>query len=188
MTTVEMNGLGFFSLMKLPLKFVAQLNWRSLAFKLLKRLIARKYPQVQSLTTQELAQWLDNPSKPQPIVLDARNQAEYQQSHLQHAQWIDPQQPDCEFTQDRNTPVVVYCSVGYRSARVADLLTAAGYTHVYNLEGSIFQWVNEKRPVFHNNDQIPLVHPYNAIWGQLLKPQHRAELASEKLQNEGNAR
>lgn len=162
---------------------VMLLSWRSLTFKVLQRLIKRKFPQVQSLTTQQLAQWLQNPSQPQPILLDARNQAEYQLSHLKHAQWIDPQQPDVtKFSNAQDTPVVVYCSIGYRSARVATLFAAAGYTHVYNLEGSIFQWANEGYPVFRDSEQTTLVHPYNQIWGKLLKPQHRAEL--KMLSNE----
>lgn len=166
------NNILFFSLIVLCMSIVARLRWRSLAFSAIKHLIRRKYPQVKSLTTQQLAQWLQDPA--QLILLDARNQAEYQQSHLQHARWFDPQH-SCP-TEDRNTPVVVYCSVGYRSARVATVLTAAGYTQVYNLEGSIFQWVNEERPVFRNGKQTTRVHPYNLTWGRLLKPEHRAEV------------
>jgi rhodanese-related sulfurtransferase len=148
---------------------------RSLAFKIIKYLINRKYPTVALLTTKELAQWLNAQSKPQPILLDARSEAEYQLSHLQQAERIDPYHPNLEaITISKDMPIVVYCSVGYRSARIAQQLQQAGFSHVYNLEGSIFQWANEKRPVYKNDCPTTLVHPYDKLWGQLLNPRFRA--------------
>ena len=47
----------------------------------------------------------------------------------------------------RDTPIVVYCSVGYRSARVARWLGRQGFTNVRNLDGSLFAWANEGRPM-----------------------------------------
>jgi len=159
----------------LSISIVGLLSWRSLAFWILKPLIRRKFPTVEWLTTQELAQW-QNSQKPQPILLDARNAAEYQVSHLQQAQHINPKQPELSALPSQETPIVVYCSVGYRSAKIAAKLTKAGYKHVYNLKGSIFQWVNEGRPVFQGNNQTTHVHPYDRLWGQLLKSKYRAKL------------
>jgi rhodanese-related sulfurtransferase len=152
------------------------LNWRSLVFNLLKKLIARKFPTVQSITCEELVQWLESPEQIQPILLDARSEAEYQVSHLQQARRINPNSPNLtELAESPQTPIVVYCSVGYRSARVAARLLQAGYSHVYNLEGSIFQWVNEGRPVFQDDRPTGVVHPYNWVWGTLLKWQNRGK-------------
>lgn len=151
-----------------------ELSWRSLIFTILKRLISRKFPSVAWLTTKELAQWLHDPTLPQPILLDARSQPEYEVSHLQHAQRIDPYHPQLETFSTQNTPIVVYCSVGYRSARIAQQLQLEGCDRVYNLEGSIFKWVNEGRSVFKNDSPTQQVHPYNASWGRLLKSENRA--------------
>ncbi|NEQ28665.1 MAG: rhodanese-like domain-containing protein, partial [Microcoleus sp. SIO2G3] len=71
-------------------------------------------------------------------------------------------------------PIVAYCSVGWRSSRVVDRLQQASYTNAFNLEGSIFQWANEGRPVFQNGERVQQVHPYSRLWGQLLKPNLRA--------------
>lgn len=151
------------------------LSWRSLAFIILKRLIMRKFPAVAWLTTKELAQWLNNPSQPQPLLLDARTEAEYETSHLQLAQRIDPYHPNLEaVANSKDTPIVVYCSVGYRSARIAQQLQQAGCVSVYNLEGSIFKWANEKRPLYQSDRPTTLVHPYNQLWGQLLNSRSRA--------------
>jgi rhodanese-related sulfurtransferase len=150
---------------------------RSLIFKVLRRWIAWQFPQVQWITTTELAHWLSNSARLQPLLLDARTQAEYAVSHLATAQRIDPIAPSLAALDqiDQATPLVVYCSIGYRSARVAAQLTQAGFTQVYDLEGSIFQWANEARPLWQAEQPTTKVHPYNAQWGLLLKPEYRAE-------------
>lgn len=147
------------------------MNWRSLVFHVLKRLISAQFPRIQWVTSEELAQWLNHPEKPQPMLLDARSEAEYNVSHLQEAQRIDPETFNlAAFTEvSKDKAIVVYCSVGYRSAAVAQKLAEAGFSRVYNLEGSIFQWANEGRPLFQNRHLTTLVHPYNSLWGNLLK-------------------
>lgn len=155
------------------------LNLRSLAFIIIKRLTTRKFPTVRWITTQELAWWLEDPLQPQPIVLDARSEVEYKLSHLQEAERIDPKTPElAAFVELQDTPIVVYCSVGYRSARIAERLGQAGFSYVYNLEGSLFQWANEGRPVFQDDHPTTFVHPYDAFWGKLLKSKYRAPVGN----------
>lgn len=154
---------------------IAGMRLRSLVFRFLKSLLSRKFSSVKWITTNELAQWLADPAKPQPLVLDARTEAEYGVSHLQTARRIDPAQPDLAGNAlSADTPIVIYCSVGYRSARIVQQLEQAGFTHAYNLEGSIFQWANEGRPLYAGDRPTSLVHPYNSRWGKLLKSQYRA--------------
>lgn len=62
----------------------------------------------------------------------------------------------------------IYCSVGYRSAGVTQRLREAGFTNVSNLQGSIFRWANEGRPVYRDRRRVQAVHPFDARWGQLL--------------------
>lgn len=52
---------------------------------------------------------------------------------------------------------------------------------VYNLEGSLFKWANEGKPMVDINNRVTVyVHPYNAIWGKLLeKKLQREEPSSE---------
>jgi rhodanese-related sulfurtransferase len=149
---------------------------RSLAFKLLKLIIIWEFPTVPQIATRYLGQWLLNPTKPQPLVLDARSEVEYAFSHLQSSVHIDPVMPDLELlTVSRDTPIVVYCSIGYRSAKVAQQLQQVGFFHVFNLSGGIFQWANEERPIFRDEHQTQVVHPYNAMWGKLLNAKHNAQ-------------
>ena len=65
--------------------------------------------------------------------------------------------------------VVVYCSVGYRSAAMVERLMKLGVKNAFNLEGSIFEWANSGKPVVNDQGMTKGVHPYNDYWGQLLK-------------------
>jgi hypothetical protein len=72
---------------------------------------------------------------------------------------------------------VTYCSVGYRSGAFAQKLQDAGYTHVQNMGGSIFEWANEGYSIEHDGHRADKVHPYNSVWGKLLKPGLRAQVS-----------
>lgn len=160
------------------------LNWRALTFSLIKRLTSRIFPMVEWITPEELAQWLNDPIKPQPLLLDARTEAEYAVSHLKHAERIEPDNPKLAAFAgvSKDMPIVVYCSVGYRSARVAERFAQAGFSRIYNLEGSIFQWANQGRPIFKDANPTRLVHPYDPLWGRLLKSRYRAQLTQQVAQ------
>ncbi|TVP63026.1 MAG: rhodanese-like domain-containing protein [Nodularia sp. (in: Bacteria)] len=143
----------------------------SFALNFCKLLIRLKFPHIHQISTKDFAQWLLNSPKTQPLVIDARSQAEFEVSHLKAAVHIDPIAPDLQALSEvvKNTPIVVYCSIGYRSATIAQQLQQAGFTCVFNLSGGLFQWSNEGRLMFQNEKVTQCIHPYNAMWGKLLK-------------------
>ena len=138
--------------------------------------IRSQYPDVRQLATDSLAAWLDRPGRPRPVLLDVRQEAEYAVSHLRGAVRVDPDAEDLSSLADvpKGAPVVAYCSVGYRSSALAERLMEAGYTDVWNLEGSIFRWANEGRPVYRDGRPVEAVHPYDRLWGTLLVERLRA--------------
>ncbi|MGH7526634.1 MAG: rhodanese-like domain-containing protein [Gemmatimonadales bacterium] len=156
---------------------VALLAGRPLAFDVVRRMTARKFPEVRWIEHAELARWREDPSRAQPVVLDARTQVEYAVSHLGDAVRIDPYRPLLRplrgFSKD--TAIVVYGSAGYRGGRVADWLRRQGYSNVFNLSGGIFQWANVDRPLSRNNGPTTEVHPYDPKWGLLLESKYRIE-------------
>ena len=143
--------------------------------------VRARYPEVPVVTTRELAEALGD-SVRAPLVLDARAMEEFAVSHLPGARRVDPDASAPEL-RDALTEVsdereiVVYCSVGYRSARIAERLREAGFENVASLEGSIFRWANEGRPLARGDTPTDAVHPYNAAWGKLLRPERRATTA-----------
>lgn len=145
-------------------------------------MIQANYGAVPQITTDSLAALLNEPSgQPPPVLLDARQPEEYAVSHLPGARRVDPGAsafPELDSV-DAATPVIVYCSVGYRSARVTEQLREQG-VKAYNLRGSIFRWANEGRPVVREGQVVREVHPYDSTWGDLLDEDLRAfEAGSE---------
>ena len=153
----------------------AQSDEGSLSWTAVSAMIERDFPDVQAVSADTLAAWLADSTREAPLLLDAREPAEYAVSHLPGALRVDPNADAARLADrfsmiDPSRPVVVYCSVGYRSARLAEQLAAAGFEHVQNLDGSIFRWANEGRPVVREGAPVEAVHPYDATWGKLLDP------------------
>ena len=48
---------------------------------------------------------------------------------------------------DKQTPLVLYCGGGYRSALACDVLQQMGYTHVSSLAGGFRGWTTDGLPV-----------------------------------------
>lgn len=108
------------------------------------------------------------------VLLDSRSREEYEVSHLQHAIWVGYEYFSLDSLTkqlpDKNTAVVVYCSVGVRSEDIGEKLIKHGYRKVQNLYGGIFEWKNEGYPVFDSGGrETDKVHAYNKQWGKLLK-------------------
>jgi rhodanese-related sulfurtransferase len=130
------------------------------------------------ITTAQLADWLTNKNRQPPVLLDVRTQEEWKVSRLPEARRVDPNASVEEVASgmQKETPIVTYCAVGYRSGALATKLREAGFTNVWNLEGSIFQWANEHRPLVREDQPVTTVHPYSSLWGRLLIDDARAPL------------
>lgn len=156
---------------------------RPLAFLVLNGLIAREVPGVRRISTAGLAAWLADPSRPRPLLLDVRTPQEFAVSHLAGARRIDPGGGDLAALQGvpRDTPMVTYCSIGYRSGHLAERLRGLGFSRVENLAGSLFAWANEGRPLSAGEGPAERpagrVHPYDRRWGLLLAKEVRADLS-----------
>jgi len=125
-----------------------------------------KFPGVRTIAPSGLAAM-----EPSPLLLDVREENEFAVSHLPGAVRAgrDPVAQLRELGVKSDAPVVVYCSVGYRSSVLAEKLQAAGFLNVRNLEGSIFAWANEGRPLVNARGETAGVHPFNILWGRYLE-------------------
>jgi len=108
---------------------------------------------------------------PHYTVLDAREQDEYDISHLPSAIHIGYNNLQWDKIKDitKSDTLVVYCSIGYRSEIIANKLKKQGFV-TFNLYGSIFEWVNTGNPVYDNSEKITYnIHGYNKEWSQWVK-------------------
>ncbi|MGB6152608.1 MAG: rhodanese-like domain-containing protein [Pricia sp.] len=107
-------------------------------------------------------------------TLDTRKKEEFEVSHLKDALWVGFKTFDlADITSkitDKSTEIVVYCSIGVRSENIGEKLKDAGYIHVKNLYGGIFEWKNQGYPVYDTQDkETEKVHAFSKHWGKLLK-------------------
>ncbi len=107
----------------------------------------------------------------QSLFLDAREKTEFDVSHIRQAQWVGYKSFDLSVLKavPRDSPITVYCSIGYRSEKIAEKLQSAGFTSVSNLYGGIFEWVNQGHPVYSINGPTADVHAYTPFWGKWLR-------------------
>ena len=119
---------------------------------------------VPLMGVEELAE-----NKEEIYILDAREKAEYEVSHIPGARYIGYDKFKKKTVSDipKDAKVVVYCSVGYRSEKIGEQLKKAGFDDVSNLYGSIFEWVNAGNEVENDKgEKTNSVHTYNKKWSQ----------------------
>lgn len=135
--------------------------------------IESEFPQVPFISQEDLASRLVGSKQNLPALVDVRATDEFRVSHLPGAKNLTTAAAIAAAYPDRDAPVVVYCSVGYRSAAVAAELSSLGYDQVFNLRHSIFAWANADRPLVNAAGPTDKAHPYNFIWGRLLDASRR---------------
>ena len=106
------------------------------------------------------------------IWLDARESKEYEVSKIENSIWVG--YDDFALSRvseiEKDKEIIVYCSIGYRSEKIAEKLKKAGYENVKNLYGGIFSWVNQELPIYDSlNDQTNRIHGYSRVWGVWLQ-------------------
>lgn len=137
-------------------------SWESVDEK-----IDDEFPNVSFITTDQLLVSQQSASV-SPRVFDVREPEEFAISHLSGALNYSEGSAIAELITDKNAEIVVYCSVGYRSAAVADELASLGFTNVRNLKHSVFEWAEKGYPLVNSEGVVESVHPFNRAWGALI--------------------
>lgn len=138
--------------------------------------LVEKYPRVQVISPEELTREIARSGD--FLLLDVRTQAEFRVSHIAGAIRVDPQASTksiAALIKEQGSPelVVLYCSVGYRSTRMANrlqkVLPPDSDVQLYNLSGGVFLWHNQNRPLEDGLGPTEYMHPYDAANAPLLK-------------------
>ncbi|MFV8280427.1 rhodanese-like domain-containing protein [Christiangramia marina] len=106
------------------------------------------------------------------IILDARESNEYKTSHLKDSKFIGYDNLNLTVLDSisRDKQIVVYCSVGMRSEKIACKIQDLGFENVKNLYGGIFEWKNTGYPVYDNKgNETEKVHTFSKHWSKYLK-------------------
>jgi len=84
------------------------------------------------------------------VLVDVREESEYAKDHLPGAIHLGKgviERDIEESVPELNTPIVLYCGGGYRSALAADNLQKMGYTNVLSMDGGIRGWRERHYPL-----------------------------------------
>ncbi len=136
-----------------------ELNWHDV-----NAMIEKKFPDIERITINDLKTRDLNDI----ILVDVRKKKEFLVSHIPGAVNLTDPFDIAELASGSKKDIVVYCSVGYRSAAVVNELKNLGIKNAVNLEGSIFAWANAGLPLVNQTGSTREVHPYDEYWGQLL--------------------
>lgn len=105
------------------------------------------------------------------IYLDAREKEEFDVGHIKGAIHIGYDNFELSNLPSikKGETIIVYCSVGYRSEKIAEQLIQNGFSQTKNLLGGIFGWINSGYPVYDNEDrETQQIHGYSESWGKWL--------------------
>ena len=111
------------------------------------------------------------------VYLDSREIEEYEVSHIKNARFVGYKNADLDsvLSLPKDTEIIVYCSIGYRSGKIAEDLMDEGFTNVLNLYGGIFEWSNQEMPLVDTTGSATVkIHPYNKKWGKWIKSGEKA--------------
>ncbi|MBI3714276.1 MAG: sulfurtransferase [Burkholderiales bacterium] len=99
---------------------------------------------MQHIKPAELAQYLADSEKKQPLLLDVREPWEYETCHIPQAQLMPMHTVPLRFQElDPEASIVCVCHHGGRSMQVAHFLERNGFNHIINLTGGVHAWAKE---------------------------------------------
>jgi rhodanese-related sulfurtransferase len=102
---------------------------------------------MRNLTPAELAAWLDDPARPDPVLLDVRERWEFQTCHIEGARHVPMGELPARLGElDPAANVVAICHHGARSLQVAHFLARQGFARVHNLAGGVDAWARSLDP------------------------------------------
>ena len=84
------------------------------------------------------------------ILIDVREQQEWDEGRIPHAIFIPLSQFDQEYEKhlkDSDAEIVVQCRSGKRSLDACQRLLGEGFTNLKNMKGGILAWMDEGYPI-----------------------------------------
>lgn len=99
------------------------------------------------LLPQELAAWLDDPTRSKPVLLDVREPWETGLCSIDDSRHIPMALVPLRVAElDPAAETVVICHHGGRSSQVGMYLEQNGFSRVYNLRGGVDAWARSVDP------------------------------------------
>ena len=120
----------------------------------------------ESISVDTAYNMITSGSFPNLVILDVRNQSEYELGHLYGAILIPYYQLDTrigELEEHANDEIIVYCKSGYRSQIACEILVNHNFTKVYNMLGGITAWIEAGYPIYTTYHHVTM----NVVDGEI---------------------
>ncbi len=103
---------------------------------------------MQQVSPRQLADWIADPSRPGPTLLDVREPWEYELCHVAASRHLPMHLVPTRLNEvgEADGAVVVICHHGARSMQVAMFLERNGFSAVHNLTGGLDAWARDVEP------------------------------------------
>jgi rhodanese-related sulfurtransferase len=96
---------------------------------------------MNQITAGQLAAWLADAGRDQPLLLDVREPWEWETARIEGSQHIPMREVPARLGEiDPDREVVAICHHGGRSQQVAMFLDKNGFSKVHNLQGGVDAW------------------------------------------------
>jgi rhodanese-related sulfurtransferase len=102
---------------------------------------------MHQLTATQLKEWLDDPAREKPVLIDVREPWEFDIARIAGAKPVPMRAIPARFLElKRDAETVVICHHGARSYQVCMFLEHQGFTHLFNLSGGMAAWSRDVDP------------------------------------------
>lgn len=102
---------------------------------------------MQTITAPELAAWLADSQRAQPLLLDVRESGEFALCHIPGSSLMAMNTVPARINElEEEAEIVCICHHGGRSMQVASFLERNGFGQVSNLTGGVHAWALQVDP------------------------------------------
>jgi len=102
---------------------------------------------MKQLPATQLKEWLDDPHRAKPVLLDVREPWEFDVCRIPGAKLMPMRAIPARYLElQRDAETVVICHHGARSYQVAMFLEHQGFSNVINLYGGMAAWSHDADP------------------------------------------
>ena len=102
---------------------------------------------MQQISPAQLKEWLEDPSRAKPVLIDVREPWELDVCRLADAKSMPMRSVPARYPElNKDAEMVIVCHHGARSYQVAMFLEHQGFTRLYNLYGGMAAWARDVDP------------------------------------------
>jgi rhodanese-related sulfurtransferase len=102
---------------------------------------------MQQLTAAQLKEWLDDPAREKPLLIDVREPWEFDVCRIGGAKPMPMRAIPARYMElKRDVETVVICHHGARSYQVCMFLEQQGFSKLFNLYGGMAAWARDVDP------------------------------------------